>query len=213
MMNIEEVRKKIREEFDHPLNPTLETEFSNLEFGGRILFSDVKNIKPNGENSYTFDVAVPYRKYYMRCYYDTSKRECITSVEYLPGIALYLNVTSPELTYDQLSSMLALKPTSGWSIGDDFRNGKSSRKFSSVKYNASFDDYVPIEVTLREFVSTLARSAHEIKALSQVANVRIMAATWSHISKVDGFVFCEEIFKKMSELEISFDYDPYVYQN
>jgi hypothetical protein len=153
-------------------------------------------------------------KFYLAVWLDTVPDVSVRAVGTDNFNAVYLKVISDNLSYQELSSLTALKPTRGWSKGDPRKSGKSVYNFSALHFepNPEPDEF---EDKLRKLLDFLEQDKEGMMKLTEKASVQVQIATIFHNGNtmLGGHHLDREIIKRLTALNLEVDFDLYAEGN
>jgi hypothetical protein len=154
------------------------------------------------------------QKFYLAVWLDTKPEISVRAVGTEYYNAVYLRVTSDDLSFQELSSLTKLKPTGGWGKGDARKSGNSFYKFSALHFepNPEPDEF---EDKLRKLLDFLERDKDGIVALTEKASVHVQVATIFHNGNtmLGGHHLVRDIIKRLAGLNLEVDFDLYAEGN
>jgi Domain of unknown function (DUF4279) len=129
------------------------------------------------------------------------------------GHSTCLTATSEDLTYEELSQSLTLKPLTGWSKGDLRKNGKSKYDFSRVSFEPFASEAYGLEEQLAILLTELENDVENVRRLTEKATASISICKHQYISGNAGIHFDIETINRLSKLNLSIGIDIYIVGN
>lgn len=152
-------------------------------------------------------------RFHFAVYLDSTSKE-ITGFSTEAFHRVYFRATSENFSSEELKSFTFLSPTKFWNKGDLWDNGKSRYTFSNftIEPNPEPDEF---EDKLKKLLTILEQDKSGIKRLVEEADGYIQVATDFHNANgmLGGFNLDKETIKRMSDLNLSIDFDLYVNGN
>ena len=153
-------------------------------------------------------------KFYLAVWLDTKPEISVRHVGTENYNAIYFKAISDELSFQELSSMTKLKPTSGWSKGDARKSGKAFYNFTALHFepNPEPDEF---EDKLKKLLHFLEADKGGVTALGDKASVQIQVATIFHNGNtmLGGHHLDKDIIKRLAALNLEIDFDLYAEGN
>lgn len=153
-------------------------------------------------------------KFYLAVWLDTKPEISVRGVGTENYNAVYLKATSEDLSFQELSLLTKLKPTSGWSKGDTRKSGNSFYNFSAFHFepNPEPDEF---EDKLRKLLDFLETDKDGVTALVDKAFAQIQVATIFHNGNtmLGGHHLDKGTVKRLAALNLELDFDLYAEGN
>ena len=153
-------------------------------------------------------------KFYLAVWLDTKPEISVGGVGTENYNAVYLKVTSDDLSFQELSSLTKLKPTSGCSKGDIRKPGKAFYDFTALHFepNPEPDEF---EDKLKKLLDFLEADKDGVTALVDKANVQIQVATIFHNGNtmLGGHHLNKDTIQRLAALNLEIDFDLYAEGN
>jgi hypothetical protein len=184
-----------------------------------IIYVDDKPQVLRVDTEYDEKTAIVYfpikdEKFYLAVWLDTKPAISVRGVGTENYNSVYLKVISDALSFQELSSLTKLKPTSGWSKGDPRKSGKSFYNFSALHFepNPEPDEF---EDKLRKLLDFLETDKDGITALVNKASVQIQVATIFHNGNtmLGGHHLHKNTIKRLAAFNLEVDFDLYAEGN
>ncbi len=212
--NIQQCIDKAIEEI---LNPAFAVTKQYLE----VNEVEFENGKPKVERvdlDYSDNLAVVYfpfkdERYFLQINLAKTPEVKVDFVHTESGNSTCLTATSEDLTFEELSQNLTLKPLSGWSKGDFRKNGKSQYKFSRLSFEPFTSEAYELERQLKLLLTELEKYSESIKQLTEKATAYISVCKHQYISGNAGVHFDIETINRLAKLNLGIDIDTYIVGN
>ena len=197
-------------------NPTFETTKQYLE----VHSVELENGKPKVERidyesfETTNAVYFPIKdELFFLVVYLNKENNDINGVGTENGNRIYLTATSENLSFEELSKLIKLRPLTGWSKNDLRKNGKSRHTFSRISFEPTKSQAYELEPKLQILLTELEKDADGIKNLTKKADTYISVCSNLYIDGNKGIVFDQRTIKRMNDLNLGIGIDQYVFGN
>ncbi|WDF48365.1 DUF4279 domain-containing protein [Chryseobacterium sp. KACC 21268] len=180
-----------------------------LEIHSPVYINNIVKIENiiTANNEVTVYLPIVGERFYLTFYIDLIKKE-IFGISTEPYISIYFRATSENLSSDELRKNTKLAITESWNKGDIRKNGKGIYSFSSViiDINKTPDSF---EAKLNALISELENDRDGIKKLAELADGYIQVLMEFHNGNglIGGPNLSKEIIQKLSEMDLSVDFD------
>jgi hypothetical protein len=164
----------------------------------------------NDDSSAVVYFPIKDEKFYLAVWLDTKPEVKVRGVGTENYNSVYLKVISDQLSFQELSSLTKLQPTSGWSKGDLRKSGKSNYNFTALHFepNTEPDEF---EDKLKKLLDFLDQDKEGILKLIEQTNSQIQVATVFHNGNtmLGGHHLDKETIKRLSFYNLEIDFDLY----
>jgi hypothetical protein len=129
------------------------------------------------------------------------------------GHRTYFTATSYDLTFDELSQYLKLRPLKGWSK-EEQKNKKPADRFSRISFEPFDSEAYELDKQLDILLTELEKDADNIIRLTKEAKAAyISVCKHQYVSGNAGIHFSIETINKLSKLNLCVDIDTYIVGN
>lgn len=126
------------------------------------------------------------------------------------GHTVYLTATSDTLNFDELATLLLLKPLKGWSMGNLRPNNKSTYSFSRISYEPNENEAYDLDEKLNDLLTELEKDKSGVINLTKNANAYISVCKHQYIHGNAGIHFDIDTINRLQKLNLSIDIDTYI---
>lgn len=175
---------------------------------GKPKISRVDSEKKDGTTIVYFPVVD--EKFYVAVYLDIEPEVSVRHVNTEPFHSVYFRATSEFLSFNELSALTKLKPTSGLDKGDKTKYGNAVCKFASWTFepNPEADEF---EDKIEKLLYFLEGDREGVKMLVEKANGYVQVATSFHNGNtmLGGHHLDRKIIERLCSLNLEIDFDIY----
>jgi hypothetical protein len=129
------------------------------------------------------------------------------------GTRTYLTAVSEELTFTELSHGFPFQPLTGWSKGDNKKDGKSQYTFSRLEFDIFTSEAYDLNQQLDLLLNELEKDVESVKRLTEKASTIIAVCKHQYVSGNAGIHLDIQTIKRLSNLNLSIDIDMYISGN
>lgn len=149
-------------------------------------------------------------RFYLAVYLDTVPQVAVRGVGTEPHHSVYFRATSETLSFEELSSMTTLQPTSGWSRGEKRKWGNTVYQFNSfhLEPNPEPDEF---EDKLEKLLNLLEQDKSGTLQLVDSTGGYIQVASNFHNGNtmLGGHHISMGLMKRLAALNLAIDFDLY----
>ena len=153
-------------------------------------------------------------KFHLALWLDTLPEISIRAVGTEPFSRVYLEARSESLSYQEISTLINIQPSSGWSKGDVKSYGNSCYEFSAVRFELE-QEPDEFEDKLEKLLDLLETDKGGIAALvkESTAFIRTILVFHNGNTMLGGFCLTKKTVKRLAALDIEIDFDLYAEGN